>query len=86
MKVNCTKATMKTNVRLIEVLGDQEDFADLIGTEGELHLDGTNNWFLPEHRGDMLSLAIKRKVEGDGKVKVHTKLGNTFTFRLLETK
>src|SRR5579872_2964936 len=30
--INCTKTTMKTKARLIEVQGDQEEFADLIGS------------------------------------------------------
>jgi len=78
-------------VRLVNVEGDQEEFADLIGTEGDLHLHPTSasselNWFNPEGRGDSLGLSRKRVTEGNGKVKVFTKLGNCFTFRLLETK
>lgn len=72
-------------VRLIEVQGDQEEFADLIGTEGELQLIGPSsphNWFNPDERGDSLSLAVKRSVEKDGNIKVYTKLGNTFTFKV----
>jgi hypothetical protein len=75
---------MKQKARLVEVQGDQEDFADLIGTTGTLYLEGNNNWFLPENRGDHLSFVIKRKVNvAPDKVRVFTKLGNTFTFRLL---
>jgi hypothetical protein len=44
-------------VRLVEVQGDQEEFADLIGTEGKLYLGGVNesgdrdgnNWYMPEN-------------------------------------
>jgi len=78
-------------VRLVNVEGDQEEFADLLGTEGELRLDPTSksgelNWYNPKGRGDTLGLSRKRVTEKDGKVKVFTQLGNCFTFRLVETK
>lgn len=70
--------------RLVEVQGDQEEYADLIGTNGTLYLEGNNNWYLPANRGDHLSFAVKRKVNiAPDKVRVFTKLGNVFTFRLL---
>lgn len=78
-------------VRLVSVEGDQEEYADLIGTEGDLRIDPKStdsgiNWFNPEGTGETLTLARKRVIEKDGKVIVHTKLGNKFTFRLKETK
>lgn len=78
-------------VRLVAVEGDQEDFADLIGTEGVLRLDPVStdsgiNWFNPTGSGETLTLSRKRVTEKNGKVKVFTKLGNVFTFRLMETK
>lgn len=78
-------------VRLVNVEGDQEEFADLIGAEGELRLDPASkssdlNWFNPNGRGDSLGLSRKRVTEAQGKVKVFTVLGNCFTFRLIETK
>lgn len=78
-------------VRLVNVEGDQAEYADLIGTEGVLRLDPTStdsgiNWYNPERSGETLSLSRKRVLESNGKVKVFTKLGNCFTFRLLETK
>jgi len=77
-------------VRLVEVRGDQEEYADLIGTEGELRLDPKStdsgiNWYNPTGSGETLTLSRKRVTEKDGKVTVHTKLGNTFVFRLTKT-
>ena len=68
------------NARLISVKGEEE-FADLIGVYGTLNLE--HNWFLPNDDGDMLSFLVKRKTFVDDKVKVFTKLGNIFTFRVL---
>lgn len=78
-------------VRLVNIEGDQEEFADLIGTEGELRLDPANkssdlNWYNPKGRGDTLGLSRKRVTETGDKIKVFTELGNCFTFRLIETK
>ena len=77
---------MNKRVRLVEVQGDQEDFADLIGQNGLLELSGKGedqNTFFPDNRGDFLSLLIKKVVEKDGKIIVSTKLGNTFTFKIV---
>lgn len=59
--------------------------------QGDLRIDPKStdsgiNWFNPEGTGETLTLARKRVIEKDGKVIVHTKLGNKFTFRLKETK
>lgn len=72
--------------KLIQVQGDEEEFDDLIGTKGKLQLIGPSsphNWFHPEGSGDTLSLAVKRSVKKDDKIKVFTKYGNIFTFRQL---
>ena len=76
---------MKYKVRLIEIQGDQEEFADLIGESGDLQLHETNkshelNWFNPNHRGDSLSFNVKKKVEKDNKIIVYSSLGNIFVF------
>jgi hypothetical protein len=85
----CNQTTVgQSRVRLVEVQGDQEEFADLIGTEGVLQLGGNHNWYNPDNLGDTLQLAVKsvhHRKESD-RVSVKTKLGNTFTFRLTETK
>ena len=73
-------------VRLVEVQGDQEDFADLIGKAGKLHLVKTNdklNTFFPDDRGDFLSLAVKRVTDKNDKIQVLTQFGNKFIFRKL---
>lgn len=70
-------------VVLCEVLGDQEEFADLIGARGKLDLDGPEGpTFSPFKRGDWLTMeADKVTMKGDGRISISTKLGNTFTFR-----
>lgn len=72
----------KIRVRMVGVLGDQEDFADLIGTEGTLSI-GERHVYQPENRGDWLTMEKKRVTEKDGKISVATRLGNTFIFRRL---
>jgi hypothetical protein len=79
---------MKKHVRLIEVQGDQEDFADLIGNNGVLSLSDktTNedrNTFFPDNKGDFLSLLTKNIVEKDGKIIISTRSGNIFTFKII---
>lgn len=71
-------------VKLIQVLGDQEEFADLIGAVGELRETRSDGLcFSPERRGDFLSMAVKEMVEENDVVNVKTGLGNTFSFRKL---
>lgn len=87
----CTACQMTSvrRVRLVAVDGHQEEYADLLGTEGELRLDPHStdsgvNWYNPEGSGETLTLSRRRVIEKDGKVKVFTKRGNVFTFRLKE--
>lgn len=73
----------KINVRLTQVFGDQEEFADLIGRNGVLTL-GDRNVFNPNEGGwGWLTLDKKRIIEKDGKITVSTKLGNKFVFKVL---
>ena len=83
MTMNDTDFSNLGTVRLINVDGDQEDFADLIGTEGKIHPTSEGLTFMPNNRGDWLSMRPKRKTWKDGKVKISTTLGNTFTFRVI---
>ncbi len=69
-------------VRLTAVEGDQEEFADLIGTEGELHLSPGNNWYNPNGRGDSLQMESKRITRKEDRITVSTHLGNKFVFRV----
>lgn len=76
-------------VRLVSVDGDEpEEFADLIGSEGSLGpaavADGKRLTFMPANRGDWLTMSVKRETTTGDKVRIFTKLGNTFTFRLLK--
>jgi hypothetical protein len=71
-------------VKLVSVLGDQEEFADLIGTEGDLTIRHKTGTFNPDNRGDWLVMEKKRWTRRNGMVKISTILGNTFIFRELE--
>lgn len=72
--------------RCIEVRSDDDDdFDDLVGAIGKLHLDPKSkssdvNWF---DGGDFVGFAKKRVVEKDGIVKVYTEFGNVFKFELI---
>lgn len=82
--------TAERNVRLISVNGDDpEEYADLIGTEGTLGPAGADSrtkdglTFMPRGRGDWLVIDKESEATANGRVTVHSKLGNTFIFRLL---
>lgn len=71
----------RERVRLVGVQGDQEEFADLLGTVGSLvktKADGL--CYMAEGSGDFLSMvgALVRRVET--KIYVETAVGNVFTF------
>ena len=72
---------MRIQAKLIEVQGNQEEFADLIGETGELHLEPSNDWFLPQNSNDTLTMSRKRFVDKDCKITISTALGNKFVFR-----
>lgn len=72
-----------TSATLVGVEGDQAEFADMIGTTGRLYLNTGNNWYGPKGSGESITLTRKRVTRKDDKVRVHTKLGNVFTFRLV---
>lgn len=79
---------MTRKAKLVEVQGDQEEYADLIGATGELQLHETDksaelNWFSPKNRGDTLGLTRKTVTENGKKVVVSTRMGNKFTFQLI---
>jgi len=64
-----------------------EEFDDLCGATGQLYLDPHDtdravNWF---NGGGGVEMTRKRVIEKDGVVKVFTKLGNTFTFKIVGT-
>lgn len=69
----------------IGIQGDEDnEFDDLIGEKGSLRIDPKSsdsavNWF---NGGQGVNFTRKRVVEKDGIVKVFTKLGNVFKFKL----
>jgi len=72
-------------VELIEVQGDQVEFADLLGCSGKLEMEGERGYsvFYPENRGDWLHMSkIKSRKEGD-KISIFTTLGNKFVFKAI---
>lgn len=58
-----------------------EEFDDLRGHTGQLRIDKNSTWF---DGGEGIELTRKRVTEKDGIVKVFTKLGNTFTFKIVD--
>jgi len=72
--------------KCIGVSGDEDgEFGDLVGSVGKLRLDSKStesvvNWF---SGGGSVNFTRKRVVERDGVVKVFTKLGRVFKFRLV---
>ena len=77
---------MIRQAKCIGVEGDEDgEFSDLVGTSGKLRLDDKSmdsavNWF---DGGGWVNFTRKRVAEKYGVVKVFTKLGNVFKFRLL---
>jgi len=77
---------MIRQAKCIGVEGDEDgEFSDLVGTSGKLRLDDKSmdsavNWF---DGGGSVNFTRKRVAEKDGVVKVFTKLGNVFKFRLV---
>jgi hypothetical protein len=78
---------MIREAKCIGVEGDEDgEFSDLVGTVGKLRLDDKSkdsavNWF---NGGGSVNFTRRRVVEKDGVVKIFTKLGNVFKFRLVQ--
>jgi hypothetical protein len=68
------------NVRLVDVRGDVEEYADLIGRSGSLRLgsDGVSSFSWGGN--EWLEFRRKRATRKDGKIRVRTEMGNTFVF------
>jgi len=73
---------LDTQATLVGVEGDQAEFADMIGQTGRLFLAPGNNWFGPKGWGESLTMTRKRASRKDDKVRVSTRLGDVFTFRV----
>jgi len=69
-------------VRLIGVLNAREDYAGLVGLEGELQGGTAGRLFFDAGGG--LTMPAAEVTRGEAVVTVRTGLGNTFVFRLLE--
>jgi hypothetical protein len=73
---------MGVRVALVSITGDQEEFADLVGTIGTLFLEHGEERYWP-NSNDPVRLARKRVSWKNGTIRVFTRLGNVFTFRAL---
>lgn len=73
---------MKQRATLVEVRGNQEEFADVIGTTEILHLHELDNSPELNFFGDV-GLSVKRVVKKDNRISISTRLGNTFVFQLI---
>jgi hypothetical protein len=71
------KNQLRIKVRLVSIKGDQSEFQDLVGQDGELREFADGLYFRD------LRMTRKRLVKGDKEVIVHTHLGNAFTFEKL---
>lgn len=71
-------------VKLLWVEGDAEEFADLIGLEGELKGPRLGDFiFLPDKRTDWVTLeGATETLDEKGRRRIKTGLGNTFVFRV----
>lgn len=84
---------MIRQAKCIGVDGDEDgEFSDLVGTVGKLQLaedstdstDSAMNWFNSvSSGGNSVGFTRRRVVEKEGVVKVFTKLGRVFKFRLV---
>ena len=81
---------MIRQAKCISVDGDEDgEFSDLVGTVGKLQLaedsmDSEMNWFdSVSSGGDSVGFTRRRVVEKEGVVKVFTKMGRVFKFRLV---
>jgi hypothetical protein len=73
---------MDVHVKLVAIKGNQEEFADMIGTVGMLDLTHGKERYRATG-GDSLRLMRKRVSWKDGQIRVFTTFGNVFTFRAL---
>lgn len=71
-------------VRLLWVEGDgAAEFADLIGCEGSISRKGQSMTFLPDGRGDWLTLRPVKEVSRDGRWRVTSRAEITYVFKIL---
>ena len=76
---------MIRTAKCISVEGDDGEFSDLVGTIGKLRIDDKSmdsaaNWF---DGGNSVNFTRKRVTEVGDQIKVFTKLGNIFKFKVI---
>ena len=76
---------MHYKAKLTQVEGDQEEFSDLIDREGILMRLSEGLAFTVKG-SDSLTMHARYVSDNGEKVVVSTKLGNKFTFKVLENK
>lgn len=74
------KTSTKFRVKLSDVRGDVEEYADIIGKAGDLRLGpdgvGSFSW----SGSEWLEFRRNRSLRKDGRIRVWTEMGNTFVF------
>ena len=63
---------------------DSSEFADLLGTVGQLESKRGKATYLPDGRGDWVAIVYRHGVESATTKTITSNLGNTFTFKILE--
>ena len=79
------KLNTKISAKLVDVRGDVCEYADMIGCSGTLYLseDNENNWFNPGGN-ETLGFCRKRTTQKNNLIRVSTRAGNTFVFKVNE--
>lgn len=83
------KSTVKLRVKLVDVRGDVEEYADIIGRSGELRLGSDGVGSFSWGSNEWLEFRRKRVTRKTDLIRVHTEMGNTFVFEtvsLIPTK
>lgn len=87
MSEQASPAQERFRVRMTGVLGDQEEFAHMIGMHGSIDkcTEGGSGTlvFWPDYGGEWLQMPVRKRVDSETEVRIETKLGNTFIFKKL---
>ena len=76
------KSTMKIRVKLVDVRGDVEEYADIIGRIGELRLGSDGIGSFSWGSSEWLEFRRKRinRPASSSTIRIRTEMGNTFVF------
>jgi hypothetical protein len=77
------KSTVKLRVKLVDVRGDIEEYADIIGRSGELRLGSDGVGSFSWGSNEWLEFRRKRVNRKTDLIRVHTEMGNTFVFETM---